>query len=279
MSLARKQVAILGLGLMGGSLALALRGKCAALLGIDPDHRVIQYALERRIVDRGAAHPAELLSQADLIVLAAPVRAILNILRSLPELHPNPAVVLDLGSTKVEIAAALAGLPERFEAVAGHPFCGKETSSIEHAEAGLYQSAPFVLVELPNSTPRACEVSVELVQAIGARPLWLDAETHDRWAAATSHLPYLLANALAAVTPPEAALLVGPGFRSTSRLAPSSQQMMVDILSTNRQNVLSSLGALKSRLEALERALADPDEAALKYLLDDGAEQYRKLID
>ncbi len=181
MSLARKRIAILGLGLMGGSLALALRGKCAALLGIDPDPRVIQFALERRIVDRGAAHPAELLSQADLIVLAAPVRAILNILRSLPDLHPNPAMVLDLGSTKVEIAAALAGLPERFEAVAGHPFCGKETSSIEHAEARLYQSAPFVLVELPNSTPRACELALELVEAIGAQPLWLDAETHDRW--------------------------------------------------------------------------------------------------
>ncbi|MDZ4159940.1 MAG: prephenate dehydrogenase/arogenate dehydrogenase family protein, partial [Anaerolineaceae bacterium] len=104
-------IAIVGLGLMGGSLALALRGKCAELLGVDKDPHVIQTALQVSVVDDASTHPETLLPRANVIILAAPVRAILELLEQLPNLHPGAAVVLDLGSTKETVLEAMDRLP------------------------------------------------------------------------------------------------------------------------------------------------------------------------
>lgn len=270
-------VAILGLGLMGGSLALALRGKCKTLLGIDPDPQVVALALERRVVDHASVSPLDLLPQADLVILAAPVRAILSLLQTLSHLHPGPAIVLDLGSTKVEIVRLMHSLPGRFDPLGGHPMSGKEKGSLANADAGLFQEAPFALTPLERTTPSARWIAEQLVAAVGARPLWIDAETHDRWVAATSHLPYLLANTLAAVTPLEARPLVGPGLRSTTRLAPASLTMMVDILVTNRQNVLDRLQHYRQALESVENSLLTGDLEALSAQLALGAAHYTEL--
>lgn len=270
-------MAILGLGLMGGSLALALRGKCAALLGVDPDPQTVELALERRVVDQASVSPHDLLSQADVVVLAAPVGAILTLLRALPDLHPGAAVVLDLGSTKGEILRVMDSLPSRFDPLGGHPMCGKEKATLAHAEAGLYRDAPFALAPLDRTTPRARSLADQLVQAVGARPLWIDAETHDRWVAATSHLPYLLANTLAAATPLDARPLVGPGLRSTARLAPASLTMMVDILATNRANVLAAVQRYRQILDVVEHSLLSGDLEALRAQLAQGAASYAAL--
>lgn len=203
------RIAILGLGLMGGSLAMALHGKCASLLGIDPDQGALSFALQKGFVNKASTDPARLLPEADVVILAAPVGEICNLVESLPQLHPGKALVLDLGSTKKEITAAMSNLPWRFEGIGGHPICGKEKSGLENADAGLYQGAPFVLTPLAGTTPSAKAKAAQLVKAVGAHPLWLDAETHDRWIAYTSHLPYLLALALATATPPEALSLAG----------------------------------------------------------------------
>lgn len=124
-------VAIIGLGLMGGSLALALHGRCARLLGCDRDPDVVTLALERQVVDAASTEPAALLPQADLVVLAVPVRASLEWLQRLPGLHPGQAVVLDLGSTKTAVLQAMEALPERFDPLGGHPMCGKEDGSLK----------------------------------------------------------------------------------------------------------------------------------------------------
>ncbi len=281
---ATARVAIVGLGLMGGSLALALRGRCAALLGVDPDPRVTALALEQGMVDQAAQDPQALLPQADLVILAAPVRAILDLLAQLPLLHPGAPVVLDVGSTKRQVVAAMQALPERFDPLGGHPMCGKEHASIRYAEAGLYHQAPFALVRLERTTPHACALAEHLVAAVGARSLWLDAETHDRWVAATSHLPYLVANALAAATPLEARPLAGPGLRSTTRLAGSSLSMMGDILSTNQDQVLAALGCFRQALDEIEQALNssaqaqhDPTSPVLAETLRRGQEKYYAL--
>ncbi len=273
-----QRIAILGLGLMGGSLAMALRGQCAELLGIDPDPAVRLLAEQKGIVDRTAEAPADLLSEATLLILAAPVRAILSVVIDLPSLHPGNAVVLDLGSTKVEITNAMQALPERLSPVGGHPMCGKESNSLAQAESSLYRDAVFALTALPNSSPEALRLAAQLVETVGARPFWLDPITHDRWVAATSHLPYLLANALAAITPEDAAPLIGPGYRSTARLAPSSRTMMLDILSTNQENILPCLQAYQGRLQALEFALATGDFSVLLNLLEEGALMYETLL-
>jgi prephenate dehydrogenase len=272
------RVAILGLGLMGGSLALALKGRCRAILGSDPDPAALALAHKRQVADLLSADPAELLPQADLVVLAAPVRAILGLLASLPRLHPGSPVVMDLGSTKRTVVAAMGGLPERFDPLGGHPMCGRERGTLAAADAGLFQGRTFALTALPRTSSHACRLAEQLVRTLGAQPLWLDPETHDRWTASSSHLPYLAANALAAVTPPEVAPMVGTGFLSTTRLAVSPVEMMMDVVLTNRENVLTALERLRGQLERLEISLKQNNETALRAALLEGAARRELLV-
>jgi prephenate dehydrogenase len=272
------RVAIWGLGLMGGSLALALKGKCQALVGIDTDPAAVELAQAEGIVDEASTQPSELLPEADVVVLATPVRTILRLLAELPRLHPGPAVVIDLGSTKRAVLAAMEALPERFDPLGGHPMCGKEKASLRYAEAAIYLDATFALAALPRSTARARALGVELVRAAGACPLWIEAGEHDRWVAATSHTPYLVASALVQATHEETAPLVGPGFRSTSRLAGSSAVMMVDILATNAEYIGGALGAVRERIERMEALLAAGEFEQLAEMLEAGREQYLRLV-
>jgi prephenate dehydrogenase len=277
-SLSDIRVAILGLGLMGGSLAMALGGHCRELLAYDPDPRPLTLASKRRIVDYASADLAKILPQANLVVLAAPVRASLKLIQQLPSFHPGTAVILDLASTKTEICQAYEDLPARFDPIGGHPMCGKETAGLPNAEAGLFQGAAFALTPLERTSPLARSLAVQLVEIVGARPIWLDAATHDRWTATTSHMPYLLAVALTLATPPDCAPLIGPGFRSTSRLASSPATMMADILHTNRENVLAALVRFRNELDQLETSLRQEDETQLYKALQRSAAAKDHLI-
>lgn len=271
-------LAIVGLGLMGGSLAMALKDRCAAVYGVDPDPEVVTQAIGREMVKAASTSPGKILPEADAIILAAPVGAILELIHALPELHAGPAIVLDLGSTKVQIVQAMKSLPRRFDPVGGHPMCGKEKSGLAYAESSLFEASSFVFTPLERSSERARAFCRQLAAAVGARDVWIDPDTHDRWVAATSHFPYLLASGLAASTPAEVAPLVGPGFRSTTRLAASSPQMMRDILATNRENVLAVFSGFKQHLERLEELLKRGDYGELEILLSQGAERQRQLV-
>jgi prephenate dehydrogenase len=275
--LADLQVAIFGLGLMGGSLAMALRGRCAGLLGVDPHPETLVLARRIDLVDQLLSEPDERLAQADVLVLAAPVRAILRLVAALPGIHPGAPLVLDLGSTKHAILAAMEALPGRFDPLGGHPMCGKEHSSLSNAEASLYRGANFALTPLARTSTRAKAIAVQMVEAVGAQVVWLEPDTHDRWTAATSHLPYLVANTLAGITPVEAQPMVAGGFRSTARVAASSPEVMLDILATNRENVLAGIAAFRERMAALESCLAAEDDEGLRRLLASGARRYDQL--
>ncbi|MFN7037187.1 MAG: prephenate dehydrogenase [Bellilinea sp.] len=275
--LARQTVAIVGLGLMGGSLALALRGKCAGLLGVDHNPAVVEQAVGMGLADRVSASAGEALPQADLIVLAAPLSAILRLLDDLPALHPGPAVVLDLGSTKSAVVEKMRHLPDRFDPIGGHPMCGKERSSLSEAEANLYSQAPFALTPLERTSVKARRLAAELARAVGAHPVWLEAGEHDALVAATSHLPYLTAAALASITPPEAGALVGPGFRSTTRLAETPLSIMLDILRLNRPNLLTGLQRLQRQIAYLSDLLEAEDYPALAAELEQAARRRLEL--
>jgi prephenate dehydrogenase len=272
------RIAILGLGLMGGSLALALRGRCRTLLASDPDLETLSLARRRGIVDRISPDPAEILPQADVVILAAPLNAIFRLIDDLPSWLPGRAIVLDLGSTKSRVVEALGSLPPRFDPLGGHPMCGKEVAGLANAEASIFQGATFAFTPLERTSSQTRVFANGLARAIGSRPLWLDPATHDRWAAATSHLPYLLAAALSLATPAEAAALVGPGFRSTSRVAATPAAIMLDVLLTNRENILESLARFRRQMEDLEVRLARDETAALKQALDRGALRQRELV-
>lgn len=280
MKLKETRIAIIGLGLMGASLAQALRGQCAALFGVDADLETVEKAADLGLVQAASVKMEEIVPQADLVIFAAPVRATLGLLRRLSDIPNARAIVLDLCSTKAEIIAAMEALPANFDPIGGHPMCGKETSGLENADPAIYREAPFAIVPLlARTSPAALALTGELVQAIGARPLLLDAATHDAWTAATSHFPYLLTAALVLSTPPDAAPLIGSGFRSTARIAGSSVPMMMDILTTNRANVLAAIARMKEALNGLEAALREPEsEQELAEALSKARERYQALV-
>jgi prephenate dehydrogenase len=185
---------------------------------------------------------------------------------------------MDLGSTKAQIMEVMKSLPKRFDPIGGHPMCGKEKSSLQYAQRELYMGAPFVLTPLERTSIRARRIAAQIVKTVGGVPLWTEHQTHDRWAAATSHLPYIIANSLAYTTQNEAAALIGPGFRSTSRLAGSSTQMMMDILITNRSNIINNLRIFGNHLDLIQKCLFDEDYGALERLLAQGTSNYSQLM-
>ena len=272
------RIAIIGLGLMGGSMAMALKGTCRELIGIDTDERTLELARESQIVDSAYKSAEDVLPSADLVILATPVCTILSLIDKLPQLHPGSAIVLDLGSTKEKISTKLGELPERFDPVGGHPICGREKASFENAVSSLYYEATFVLTALQNTTPRAKRIVEQLVRKIGATPIWLKASDHDRWIAATSHFPHLIAMLSVLNTPPEAVSLIGPGFRSVTRLAGSSPDMILDMLMTNRENILAKLVGFNFLLSEMENCLVQSDFEKAKMILQMGSERYNSLV-
>ncbi|MBI5351212.1 MAG: prephenate dehydrogenase/arogenate dehydrogenase family protein [Chloroflexi bacterium] len=275
--LADSKIAIIGLGLMGGSLALALKGKCAALYGIDPHPATLELALSQQIVDYADSDPANVIHKVDLVILAAPVPAILTLLEQLPSFTSSSCIVMDLGSTKKLIVEAMSQLPECFDPIGGHPICGKEKLSLANADRTLYYAAPFLLTPLARTSPRALSAAHQIIQAVGAIAITLDPAEHDRILASTSHLPFLLSSALALATPNDVAPFIGPGFKSTSRLAGTSSSMMLGVLQTNRENVLNSIHNMQNQLSEIESALASDNFSKLETILNDAQNRYKVL--
>jgi prephenate dehydrogenase len=271
------KVAIVGLGLMGGSLALALKGKCAALYGVDSDHATLGLALAKRIVDQADPNPARLLPQADLVVLATPVPVIMEFVRTLPSVIQKPCIVMDLGSAKKEIVQVMSVLPQNFDPIGGHPICGKENLGLTNAEAGLFQNAPFVITPLERTTLRARAAVKQIIYGIGARFIEMNAEDHDRALASTSHLPFLLSSVLALSTPQEFGPFIGTGFKSTSRLAGTPSHMTMGILQSNRENILHAIQAFRNSLHQIETALQNENYMQLESILNQSRSAYQSL--
>jgi prephenate dehydrogenase len=278
--LQQSRVMIAGLGLMGGSLALALRGHCRQVLGFDVHEPTQAAALETGLVD--GLCPPQALNDFDVLVLAAPARAIVAQLEQLSSLNPNRAViVMDLGSTKAAIVQAMQALPDGFDPIGGHPMCGKEVGGLAHAEAGLFRGKVFVLTPLARTSRNAFSLAQRLVMAIGARPMVLQPEEHDRLAAVSSHLPYAAAATLmrTAETLGDERVwgMAASGFRDTSRLAASDVTMMLDIMLTNRPAILHALGLYRDELEKLFALLEGNDADGLATLLASARARRREL--
>jgi prephenate dehydrogenase len=268
------RVAIVGVGLMGGSLGLDLRGRCAERVGVARSPATRAFALAQGMIDRAADFDAAVES-CDLIILATPPRTILTQLEALARMPASGTwhkAIVDLGSTKTDIVAAMERLPAHFDPVGGHPMCGKEVSGVASAEAGLYRGQIFILSLLGRTSIEAFALAHELVTTLGARPLVLSAADQDALAAQVSHLPYVAAAALV-----QAALSAGDnrmwevaasGFRDTSRLAASDLTMMLDILLTNRPAVLRALAGYRAELETLTHLIEQGDAEALRAALE-----------
>ena len=271
-------IALIGLGLMGGSLALSLKERCHRLSAYDPHLPTLELARRQEIVHKADSDPAKILADADLVILACPVPAIVDWLARLAEYVQHPCIVLDIGSSKRTIVTALETLPSNFDPIGGHPICGRERLSLENAERFLYRDAPFVLTPLSRTSDKARSAALQIVDALGANPVWLTPDVHDRILAATSHLPYLLSSALSLATSDEAIPLIGPGFRSSSRLAGTPSSMMLGVLQSNADFVLASIELFRNSLDSIESALQSGNEDDLQAVLDQSRNQYHSLI-
>ncbi|HEX4483166.1 MAG TPA: prephenate dehydrogenase/arogenate dehydrogenase family protein [Solirubrobacteraceae bacterium] len=260
-------VAVLGVGLIGGSIGLAARQRASAhVRGYDPDERVRERALALGAIDLAASSVAEAVEGAEVVFVAAPVGALVEIVGAALDVAGPDCVVSDVGSTKRVLADASAD--ERF--VGGHPLAGADTAGVEHARADLFAGAVWYLTPTSATAGVLYERLHRLLTSIGAQPTAIDATTHDRLLASVSHLPHVLANVLVAQvasTLGEAAdgrvPAVGPSFRDATRVAGANSAIWTDIYLSNRDALLAAIDEHARRLAAVRAALADGDAEAV----------------
>ena len=265
------RITIIGVGLLGGSFGMAVRkaGAAERVAGVDLDRAVLDRALERGAIDAGTLDLAEGVDGAGLVVLATPVRSILDMLPGLAPLLGDETILLDLGSTKEAIVSAVAGEAGIKRYVGGHPMAGTEHTGIEHADDGLFQDATFALVPSSAVDEGALELLKDLVRRIGARPAVISAGRHDRIVSVTSHLPYLLSVVLALAAEQTAreeerlGEFAASGFRDTTRLAASTVQVMADICLTNGRPLLRGIEDARRLLDDLAALIEEGRESDL----------------
>jgi len=254
-----ERVGIVGLGLIGASFGLALRGRGVAgwVIGVDRDTEAIATARRRGAVDEGATDHAAL-EGADLVIVAVPPQSVVDaVLRAASVARPE-AILLDVASVKGPIVRALeAALPEGARFVGGHPMAGTERQGGAGADAALLAGRPFLIIPTARSDADAVDAVRALVRALGMRALLLDAGVHDSIAAQVSHVPYLLAVAAVNAAGDEALGLGGPAFDALRRVAGSPVELWVEICTENRGAILRALGWVRDELDRLERALRE----------------------
>ena len=265
------RLAIVGVGLLGGSLAQAVRARALAgeIVGIGRDLSRMEPALRDGVLDRATTNLAEGVAGADRIVLAAPVLVNEPLLARVWAAAPAGAVVTDVGSTKRRIVAAaerLAAGRSEVHFVGSHPMAGSERAGYAVARADLFQNAIVVLTPTEATDSASAKSIGELWAAVGARVVTLDPESHDRAVAAISHLPHAAAWALVDAVvafEPDALRIAGRGFKDTTRIAASDPDVWREILVDNREALLASLGAFRRALDDLEALVAAGDGPAL----------------
>ena len=271
------RLVVIGVGLIGGSVAAALRraGRVGRVVGVGRGRANIALALERGVIDEASDDIAAAVAGADTVLLAVPVRQTDAVLEAIaPALGPR-ALVTDAGSTKQDFVASVRRLlPEHLEyVVPGHPIAGAEQTGVEAATADLFEGRKVVLTPVPESAAASVDRVEAMWQACGARVLRMAPEHHDRVFSAVSHLPHMLAYSLVHMiaTRPDAQELFGfaaSGFRDFTRIAGSSPEMWRDIALANREALLADLDAYGARLAQLSASLRASDGEALAHLFE-----------
>ncbi len=270
------RVAIIGVGLIGGSIGMGLRARRLAgtVVGIGRHEARLRQAVDRGAVDTYTTEAGAGVRGADLVIVAVPVGSVLPVLRAVrPYLAPG-TVVTDVGSCKAQIVAAaedLLGPDVHF--VGGHPMAGSEQTGIRGADRYLFEGAYYVLTPTPRTDPRALAVLRRLAEKLGCRVIEMDPAEHDRAVAAVSHLPHLLAcalvNTIGGIPGSDRALaLAAGGFRDTTRVAAGNPEIWQDIFLANREMVREVLGNFRAELDVIEKILVEGERTRLHAWLE-----------
>ncbi len=260
------RIAIIGLGLIGGSMGLALKKANVAeleVVGFARRAEVASRALSIGAVDRTDEELPAAVKDADLVIIATPAMAIREILAQIGEHLPQGGIVTDTASTKAQVMGwAQELLPPSVTFIGGHPMAGKESFGIEAADADLFRGSVYCLVPGTNTREEAVSLMTGLAKQIGANPLLLEASEHDSLVAAVSHLPLLISAALASTTMkspfwPRMAAVAASGFRDLSRLASGSPEMSRDICLTNKEPILHWIDEFITELGEFRRLVSE----------------------
>jgi prephenate dehydrogenase len=263
-----ERIAIIGLGLIGGSIGLALKQaglKDIEIAGTARTRDTLQKARKLGVIDVDEPTPADAARNARLVIIATPILATQAVLQEIAPMLREGAVVTDAGSTKGNVMRwARETLPRTVHFIGGHPMAGKESFGVDAADADLFRGKTWVVVPSVDAPEQAVSTVLSIVHACGAEGVFMDADEHDSYVAAISHLPLALASALfsmafGSAAWPELANLASSGFRDTSRLASGSPEMAHDIVMTNRDNLLHWIDRFQEELSRLRDVIASGD--------------------
>jgi len=280
------RLAIVGVGLMGGSLGLAAQAgaRVDQVVGFDPDEGALAEALRVGAITETATSPAEAVAYADLAVVAAPVRSIPALVEECATAEPRPRLISDLGSTKSAVISALSPVA-RSIFIGGHPMCGAEGSGVRYARADLFEGATFFLCTTGAAFPKLYEMLQQFVLDLGARPTLVEPTAHDRIMAAVSHLPHVMANVLMEhvggfqAGGKKALHWVGPSFKDLTRIAGANPTMWRDIFVENREALAASLRRVAGDLERFSVLLDAADEAQIAGAINAAAGFRKQLLE
>jgi prephenate dehydrogenase len=264
------KVAILGVGLIGASFALALRkkGLCGYIAGFGRSEENLIEARKRGIIDSFERNAAEVCRDADLIVLATPVGTFQDLIRQSSASFKTGAVVTDTGSVKGDLVYEMEKLmPGGVRYIGSHPIAGSDRSGIDYSRAGLFENSKCIVTPTRDSDRGAVDKIVDLWRSLGSDVITMDPARHDRIYASVSHLPHVIAYTLvntAADIDPSCLEFSGQGFRDTTRIAGSSPDLWRDICLMNRNNLVEMIAIFQKNLETLSRYLRDSDSASLE---------------
>lgn len=277
------KIALIGVGLIGGSVGLAARERIdevTEITGFDPTPGVLAEALGLGAITRAADSLEDAVRGAAIIVLASPVGTLAANAEAALAVADADAVITDVGSTKREIVAAVDD--SRF--IGGHPVAGAETSGVEHARADLFAGSTWFVTPTDNTTGTGLERLMRFISALGARPRALDAESHDRLLADISHLPHVLANALVtqaarSLKQSEGTVVIGPSFRDATRVAGANSAIWRDIYLSNHDALVPAIDSVITRLGEFRDALSNRDGDEIVRLNEEAHDDRKSLLE
>ncbi|MBN1321782.1 MAG: prephenate dehydrogenase/arogenate dehydrogenase family protein [Thermoleophilia bacterium] len=280
------RLAVVGVGMMGGSLALAARsrGRVDEVVGFDTDEAALSEALRTGVITETAATAAEAAAYADLVVVSTPVRSIPALVEECATAEPRPRLITDMGSTKSAIMASLSpGAKALF--IGGHPMCGASDSGVRYARPDLFDGATYFLCTTGAAFPKLYAMLQQFILDLGAKPTLIDPAAHDQIMAVISHLPHVLANVLmdhagaCSAGGKRALQWVGASFTDLTRVAGANPPMWRDIFLENREALGESVGAVAAALEEFADRLRQADEARIAEAIDSAAVYREEMLE
>ncbi len=260
------KVAIIGTGLIGGSIALAIKKKDLALriVGVSRHRNTLIWARKCRAIDNGS-QDLSIIRDADLVILATPVNTILNLAKEISNFIREDTIVTDVGSTKKEIVSKLSKIFPNY--VGSHPLAGSEKRGVTNAEAGIFKGSLCILTPVESTPPKVLKKINNLWSRLGARVVFLSPDTHDRILSFVSHLPHAVAFSLIKAVPDKYLKFGATGLKDSSRIALSDSRLWADIFLSNRKDILKSIESFQNNLSRIKSAINKRDqEALIKFL-------------